>query len=118
MKKMMVAAIFLVIVLLWQNGWAFETVSIAIIPFKVNSKEDLKTIGAEIAKKIALEMEKTKKITVLWGKRLEERLGMNIEFMKGEEHLRKIANDLSMDYCMGGTITQIGDSFSLDTRLV
>jgi outer membrane protein insertion porin family len=96
-------------------GYAQQTVSIVVMPFEVHAKEQLLYLQSEIPEAIAKNLEQEgARVLVLdrdsvpeWQERVES-----------IEQIRKLGLQTGAEYILWGSLTWIGQQFSLDLKLL
>lgn len=96
-------------------GYAQQTVSIVVMPFEVHAKEQLLYLQSEIPEAIAKNLEQEgARVLVLdrdsvpaWQERVES-----------IEQIRKLGLQTGAEYILWGSLTWIGQQFSLDLKLI
>jgi outer membrane protein insertion porin family len=106
---------FLLAYLLADAAFAQQTVRVIILPFKIHAQEDLSYLQKEIPQAIKTQLEQEgAKVLVIDRESLESR-NMKAENVKD---IREIGIQTGTDYVLWGSLTWIGQNFSLDAYLL
>ena len=94
-----------------------KSMTVAVIPFKINAEKDLSFLQNGIVDMLTSRLSWENKVTVV-GK--EETLTVleNVTGMLNEDTARKIGVDLEADYVLFGSLTVFGNSVSIDAKMV
>jgi outer membrane protein insertion porin family len=115
MKKRCGLLLFLMVCLLPMSAFAVETPRVLILPFEVFSQENLADLGAEIPQVMQAQLGEEGALVTVIDAASSRALGTSLET---EEQKRSLGRERGADYVIWGTLTQIGRTFSLETRLV
>jgi outer membrane protein insertion porin family len=108
------------ILLLWAcclpgAALAQQTVRVIILPFKINAQEDLSYLQKEIPQAIKTQLEQEgAKVLVIDQESFKSR-NMRADNLKD---IREIGLQIGTDYVIWGSLTWIGQNFSLDAKLL
>ncbi len=101
--------------LLTDVAFAQQTVRVIILPFKIHAQEDLSYLQKEIPQAIKTQLEQEgAKVLVIDKESLESR-NMQADSLKD---IREIGLQTGTDYVVWGSLTWIGQNFSLDAKLL
>ncbi len=101
--------------LLTDVAFAQQTVRVILLPFKIHAQEDLSYLQKEIPQAIKTQLEQEgAKVLVIDKASLESR-NMQADSLKD---IREIGLQTGTDYVVWGSLTWIGQNFSLDAKLL
>lgn len=116
MSKLMRRLIMFVSVILWvvpQTASALETVRIAVLPFEIHAMKDLAYMKAEIAGIIKKHLKQEGSVIV--DLELEPELW---RATMGIDGIRNLGVQNGVDYVVWGSLTWIGQQFSMDAKMI
>lgn len=97
------------------NGYALETADVLVLPFEVNAKKELSYLKTQIPQVIKNHLKEDGAVI------LEPDSDMVLsraEEAKNTEEIRKIGLDTGAQYVIWGSITLVGQHFSIDAKLI
>ena len=118
MIKLMRRLILFVIAILWvvpQTAFALETVRIAVLPFEIHAIKDLAYMKAEIAGIIKKHLKQEGSVIV--DLELEPEL-WRATMAEGINGIRNLGVKNGIDYVVWGSLTWIGQQFSMDAKML
>jgi len=98
---------------------AADPKSIALLPFKINSAQDLSFLKAGIFDMLTSRLSMEGRVTVLDREQVEE--AVDAEAASGvinEAAARRIGNRLNADFVLFGSLTVLGENVSIDAKMV
>ena len=105
---------FLLAFILIDTAFAQQTVRVVILPFKIHAQEDLSYLQKEIPQAIQTQLEQEgAKVLVIDKASLESR-NMQADNLKD---IRELGLQTGTDYVVWGSLTWLGQNFSLDAKL-
>lgn len=120
-KKVLSFAMILAFIVAFFSVWGFaaeKKVGVTVLPFSIYSAEDLTAYEMDIQKVLLSALAYHEKIEPLDLDKLMEIVGdMRPEEMD-EDYARKVGNKMRADYVVLGSMTKVGDTISLDAKLV
>jgi len=93
-----------------------EIKKVALLPFEVNSPDDISHIRAGIARMLHSRLTWKNNVKVVDKRNVSKQLE-KLETVKGNELIKKISKDTNAQFVVAGSITQFANSFSLDARI-
>jgi outer membrane protein insertion porin family len=107
--------LFLLACLLTDVAVAQQTVRVIVLPFKIHAQEELSYLQAQIPQAIKTQLEQEgAKVLVIDQASLESR-NMQADNLKD---IREIGLQIGTDYVVWGSLTWLGQNFSLDAKLL
>ena len=107
--------LFLLTGLLTDVAYAQQSVRVVILPFEIHAQQDMSYLQKEIPQAIKTQLEQEgANVLILDRASLESR---NIQTDRLQD-LRKLALDIGAEYIIWGSLTWIGQNFSLDAKLL
>ena len=107
--------LFILAVLLTGVAVAQQTVRVIILPFKIYAQEDLSYLQNELPQVIKTQLEQEgARVLILDQESLDSR-GIQIDRL---EEIRELGLETGGDYIVWGSLTWIGQNFSLDAKLL
>jgi len=107
--------LFLLAGLLTDVAYAQQSVRVVILPFEIHAQQDMSYLQKEIPQAIKTQLEQEgANVLILDRASLESR---NIQTDRLQD-LRKLALDIGAEYIIWGSLTWIGQNFSLDAKLL
>jgi len=94
-----------------------EMIHVAVLPFRINSEEDLGYMKRGIRDMMASRISIEGKVVVLDTTRVKEALSQIEEEPITEEAVRKTGGPLDVDFIVSGSITKIGENVSIDAKI-
>lgn len=91
--------------------------TVLVLPFKINSSQDLSYIQEGVLDMISSRLYRAGKVIVV-DKAVAKAVFRKIKGNIGVEEARELARAHKVDYVLFGTITMIGQAFSLDAKIV
>ncbi|MFH2012699.1 MAG: FG-GAP-like repeat-containing protein [Pseudomonadota bacterium] len=111
---------FLVILFLfifYPLTYAGEITKVAVLPFQMNSSENLDYLKKGILDMLTSRISEEGKIVVLESEQVREALSQINESPTTEEAIKKIGTQLGADFIISGSLTKIGESVSIDAKM-
>ncbi|CAB1075871.1 hypothetical protein D1AOALGA4SA_3679 [Olavius algarvensis Delta 1 endosymbiont] len=112
-------SLFLAFFLSSINSSAADPKTIALLPFKINSAQDLSFLKAGIFDMLTSRLSKEGRVTVLGREQVER--AVQAEAASGivnEAAARRIGTRLSADFVLFGSLTVLGENVSIDAKMV
>ena len=96
-------------------GYSQDTKKVAVLPFRINAQEDLSYLSTEISRLIKDSLKGE-------GAQIVEPEPADVQAWKNttteESEARRIAVKLGLDFIVWGSLTSIGQNFSLDVKVI
>lgn len=99
-------------------AYADEIIKVAILPFRINSAENMDYLKKGIFDMLASRVSMEGKVVVIENERVKEVLSQIPDGPITEEAVRKIGIDLDADFLISGSLTKIGQSVSIDAKML
>jgi hypothetical protein len=94
-----------------------EDIKIAIVPFTINSPENLDYLEGAIYDMLASRLSVDDSVTVLERSRVVRALGKDYSSSMDADNAASLGNRLGADYVVLGSLTKLGETFSLDAKM-
>ncbi len=91
--------------------------TVAIVPFKVNAEKDMSFLRDGIYDMLASRLYKENETNVLSRQRVEKALGA-VGGAMAESNARDLGKQLDVDFILFGSLTVLGNSISVDSKMV
>ena len=118
MSKLMRRLILLVIAVFWmvpQTASALKTVRVAVLPFEIHSMKDLAYMEAEISGIIKKQLQQAGSVVVDLELAPES---LQAAMARGIDGIRNLGVQHGVDYVVWGSLTWIGQQFSMDAKMI
>lgn len=115
-----ISAFFLILISLLVSGqlaYADAVIEVAVLPFRINSEEDLDYLKRGVLDMLSSRISVEGKVVVLENTRVNEVLSRMREEPITEEVVKEIGNQLAVDFIISGSLTKIGQSVSVDAKM-
>jgi len=99
------------------NLWAKKPSKVAILPFKINSAEDLSFLQNGIVDMLTTRLSWKDKVAIIEKKHVENALAETAGPIN-EEVARQLGTHLEADYVLFGSLTIFGKSVSIDAKMI
>jgi len=107
--------LFVVIGLIVENAYAQQPTSVVILPFEIHALDDLSYLQKQIPQAIKTQLEK-EGVNVLILDTISSSSWKNLTEITAE--IRKLGTETGADYVVWGSLTLLGQNFSLDAKLL
>ena len=97
--------------------YADKTINVALLPFRINSAENLDYLKRGILDIIASRIAIEGKVVVLEDSQVNEALSQIDDAPLTGEKVKEIGAQLGVDFIISGSLTKIGQSVSIDARM-
>ncbi|MBN1883059.1 MAG: VCBS repeat-containing protein [Deltaproteobacteria bacterium] len=98
-------------------GFAQDDITVAIVPFTINSPEDVDYLEGAIYDMMASRLSVDDRIAVMERTKVERLLGGNYSGTIDEDNAVTLGNRLGADYIILGSLTKLGETFSMDAKM-
>jgi TolB-like protein len=112
-----VILLFIVCVILPVAAFGADKTKVAIIPFKINSPEQLDYLEGAIYDMIASRLSIDENIAVMERSTVVRSLGKSYETAMTVDNAEALGRRLGADYVILGSLTKLGEAFSLDAKM-
>ncbi len=116
-SRMVLIAILVASLLFSFSSFGQEKIKIAIVPFKINSPENLDYLEGAIYDMLASRLSVDKSIAVIERSTVERTLGKDYAVSMDMDSAVSLGNRLGADYVVLGALTKLGETFSLDAKM-
>ena len=99
------------------SSFGQDKIKIAIVPFKINSPENLDYLEGAIYDMLASRLSVDESIAVLERSTVERTLGKDYAVSMDMDSAVSLGNRLGADYVVLGALTKLGETFSLDAKM-
>jgi len=99
------------------GGYAYAAKQVAIVPFKVNAEKDMSFLRDGIYDMLASRLYKENETDILSRQRVEKALGASNAVVT-ESSARDLGRQLGSDFILFGSLTVLGNSISVDSKMV
>ena len=93
-----------------------DTKTILILPFQINSSNDLAYISNGMTRMLHSRLSWHKNVIVVPENQIKNHLS-DIEYLSRSKQIKEIARRTHSDFILAGSITEIGGSFSIDVKV-
>ncbi|NQU02646.1 MAG: hypothetical protein HQ589_00630, partial [Syntrophaceae bacterium] len=119
MKKYFVFFVSIIIIILISTAsWTEEKKRVAVLPFSVHSSEDISYVKGGIWDMLISRLSSSGKMDVIDKHKITEELGDKAKKDLTGADVYGLGKKINVDYVVWGSITKIGNSISLDGKLM
>jgi len=98
-------------------GFAQDDIKVAIVPFTINSPEDVDYLEGAIYDMMACRLSVDERVVVMERTKVERLLGSDYSGTIDADNAVTLGNRLGADYIVLGSLTKLGETFSMDAKM-